>query len=556
MEHILFLTGRLAQPSLEKVLASIQPPAFTWEVREIGLQVAALMTADMVRRRVAAPVTSALDGTERRPDRVLVPGRCRGDVEALSAHYGVPVQRGPEELKDLPQFFNREARAIDLSEYEVAIFAEIVDAPRLTVEGIVERARALRADGADVIDLGCLPATPFEHLEDSVRELKAAGFTVSVDSMSTEELLRGGRAGADYLLSLKLDTLWVADECESVPVLIARDQGDMSTLHAAIETMQRRGKPFLADPILDPIPFGFGTSIGRYFALRERYPDAPIMMGVGNVTELTEADTSGINALLFGLCAELQASAVLTTQVSAHARRAVAEADLARRIMHAARGHQTLPKGLSGGLMTAHDKRPFPDTPEEIAATAAQVRDPNFRVQVSAEGLHVYNRDGMRLAQDAFALWPQLGLENDAAHAFYMGVELAHATIAWRLGKRYVQDQPLDWGVAVPKPAEDTDAWCAPGTTLTHRAPAAGGAAAPSAAAAAPDATRAPGATPPSAATPPSNTASTPNAPAPSGAAPSSPQSAPGRVPGAPEAAQPASSDGTPAVPSTSPSAP
>ena len=66
MEHIVFLTGRLAQPSLEKVLASIQPPAFTWEVREIGLQVAALMTAEMIQRRLAAPVQA---------DRIIVPGR-------------------------------------------------------------------------------------------------------------------------------------------------------------------------------------------------------------------------------------------------------------------------------------------------------------------------------------------------------------------------------------------------------------------------------------------------------------------------------------------------
>lgn len=29
------------------------------------------------------------------------------------------------------------------------------------------------------------------------------------------------------------------------------------------------------------------------------------MMGIGNLTELTEADTSGINALLFGIAAEL-----------------------------------------------------------------------------------------------------------------------------------------------------------------------------------------------------------------------------------------------------------
>ena len=460
MEHILFLTGHLAQPSLERVLASIESAPFTWEVRDLGLQVAGLMTADMIRRRVPLPESA---------DRIVVPGRCRGDMDALSKHFGVPVQRGPEEVKDLPRFFDRAAKAITLDEYEVAIFAEIVDAPRLSVPEIVERAGRLRADGANVIDLGCLPETPFEHLAECVQALKSAGFRVSVDSLDTGELLRGGRAGADYLLSLTLDTLWVADEVASTPILIPRVPSDEASLHDAVEVMQRRGREFLADSILDPIPFGLTASIVRYHRLRERFPEVPIMMGVGNLTELTEADTSGINALLFGICAELDVAAVLTTQVSNHARRAVKEADWARRIMYAARHHGTLPKGMSDALMTVHAKRPFLDTPEEIAATAAQVRDPNFRVQVSSSGLHVYNRDGLRRGQGAFELWPQLGLEGDAAHAFYMGVELAHAEIAHKLGKRYVQDQPLDWGCAVERKDEDIDAWCAPGTTRSVR---------------------------------------------------------------------------------------
>lgn len=460
MEHIVFLTGRLAQPQLEKVLAGIADAPFTWEVREIGLQVAALMTAEMIRRRVAAPVAA---------NRIIVPGRCRGDCDALSAHYGIPVQRGPEELKDLPRFFDRAAHPVNLDERAVAIFAEIVDAPRLAVDAIVERAHALRRDGADVIDLGCLPETPFPQLEDSVRALKAAGFAVSVDSVDVQELLRGGRAGADWLLSLTPDTLWVADEVAATPVLIPRTPADEASLHAAVEAFASRGRAFLADPILDPIPFGLTASIVRYHRLRERFPDAPIMMGIGNLTELTEADTSGINALLLGIAAELRASAVLTTQVSAHARRAVREADWARRIMHAAVRDRSLPKGFSDALMTVHARRPFPDTPDEIAATAAQVRDPSFRVQVSEAGLHVYNRDGLRTGQGAFELWPQLGLENDAAHAFYMGVELAHAELALRLGKRYVQDQPLDWGCADERASDDLDAWCAPGTTLSGK---------------------------------------------------------------------------------------
>ncbi len=471
MEHILFLTGHLARPSLEKVLADLDLPGFSWEVRDLGLQVAALMTAEMIQRRVDAPAITAADATHavRRVDRIVLPGRCRGDLEALVRHFGVPVQRGPEELKDLPLFFDRAARPISLDAYAVAIFAEIVDAPRLGVDEIVMRARTLRADGADVIDLGCLPETLFDHLADAVQALKGEGFTVSVDSIDPTELLSGGRAGADYLLSLTLDTLWVADEVAATPVLIPRTPNDEASLFEAVEELQRRGRAFLADSILDPIPFGFAASIARYHRLRERFPQAPIMMGVGNLTELTEADTSGINALLFGICAELDVAAVLTTQVSRHARRAVKEADWARRIMHAARRHQMLPKGLSDALMTVHSKHPFPDSADEIATVAAQVRDPNFRVQVSTQGLHVYNRDGLRLGQGAFELWPQLGLDGDAPHAFYMGVELAHAEIAHKLGKRYVQDQPLDWGCAVDRTEQNLDAWCAPGPTLGRR---------------------------------------------------------------------------------------
>jgi dihydropteroate synthase-like protein len=462
-EHILFLTGRLAQKSLERVLASMSAAPFTHEIREIGLQVAALMTADMIARRVEKPVQA---------DRILVPGRCRGDLDALSAHYGIPVQRGPEELKDLPQFFQQQAQPIDLSLHDILIFAEIVDAPRLSVDAIVERAKWLKGEGADVIDIGCLPSTPFDHLEDAVRALKGEGFAVSVDSVDPQELVRGGRAGADYLLSLTIDTLWIADEVASTPVLIAREPSDEASLLAAIDAMQAKGRRFFADPILDPIPFGLLASLKRYQRLRAVRPDVQIMMGVGNLTELTEADTSGINALLFGIGVELGITAVLTTQVSGHARRAVREADAARRIMYAARENQMLPKGLSDVLMTVHAKRPTTDTPEEINETASQVRDPNFRVQVSTDGVHVFNRDGHQIVRDAFTAWPGLKLEHDGSHAFYMGVELAKAELAFTLGKRYVQDQPLDWGVAAPRAAENLEAWCAPGTTMKKPKPA------------------------------------------------------------------------------------
>ncbi len=175
------------------------------------------------------------------------------------------------------------------------------------------------------------------------------------------------------------------------------------------------------------------------------------MMGIGNLTELTEADTTGINAILFGIISELRITNVLATEVSPHARAAVREADSARRQMFAAREANSLPKGYSDALLTTHSRKPFPSTPEEIRDLAGQIRDPNYRVQVSEAGIHVFNRDGMSIGEEPFALFPELTqLEDDPPHAFYMGVELARAQIAWQLGKRYDQDEELGWGVAVP----------------------------------------------------------------------------------------------------------
>lgn len=441
-EHLLFLTGRLAEPFLRRVLEQMQPTAFTYTVHQLGLQVAALMTADMIRRR--------LDHCHG-ADRIIVPGRCRGDLQALSEHLGVPVERGPEELRDLPAYFGHDGQRPDLSGYRVQIFAEIVDAPRLSVEQILERARGLRAAGADVIDLGCLPQTPFPHLEASVRALKSAGMRVAVDSMQPAELIAGGRAGADYLLSLTEHSLEVLDQVSSTPVLIPAEHGDLESLARAAAAVQARGRDFILDSILDPIHFGFSESLARYRELRRRFPRAELLMGVGNVTELTDADTAGINALLLGIASELDIGHILTTQVSPHARNAVREADLARRIMYAAARDGALPRDLDPGLLRLHERAPFPYTPQEIEQMASTVRDPSFRIQVSEAGIHVYNRDGMRTGTDPFALYPRLGVDDDAGHAFYLGVELGRAEIAWTLGKRYVQDQPLRWG-CVPAP--------------------------------------------------------------------------------------------------------
>ncbi len=446
-EHILFLTGKLAEKQLHSILESMQPD-FTYTVHQLGLKVAALMTADMIERRLTDTFGA---------NRIIVPGRCRGDLTVLSEKLGIPVERGTEEVKDLPLLFGKKALRADLSRYQVKIFAEITDAPNLTIEQILKRALYYRKNGADVIDLGCLPSTDFPHMEEAIAALKQENFLVSLDSLETADLLRGGKAGADYLLSLHESSLWIADEVGSIPILIPEIHENLPSLYRAITALEAKNRPFIVDPILDPIHFGFTASIVRYHEVRKHFPDVEMMLGVGNITELTHADTAGMNALLLGICSELNINHILATEVSRHANRAIKEADVARRIMFAAKQHNTLPKHIDANLMTVHEVSPFPYNYQEIQELVNQIKDPSYRIQVSSEGVHVFNRDGFQTATNPFDFFPNLAVKTDGSHAFYLGVELARAEIAWQLGKRFNQDQMLNWGCAYEVLKQEVD---------------------------------------------------------------------------------------------------
>ena len=153
---------------------------FRWEVRDIGVKVAALMTEAIILRRLARPIARIASSC---------PAAAAPTSTRLSADFGVPFVRGPDEVQDLPRLSRAATATRRPVRHDIRIFAEIVDASALAVEALVARAAAMRAAGADVIDLGCLPDTPFPHLEDA--RPRAAGkpaVHVSVDSADLEEL--------------------------------------------------------------------------------------------------------------------------------------------------------------------------------------------------------------------------------------------------------------------------------------------------------------------------------------------------------------------------------
>ena len=135
-------------------------------------------------------------------------------------------------------------------------------------------------------------------------------------------------------------------------VVVIPDFGQgLDTLERNIEQLEAWGVPYLIDPVIEPIGFGFMASLERYAEVRRRYPQASQLMGIGNITELTSADTTGVHAVLLAICEELGVKAVLTTEVIPWARGAVREIDIARRLMHHAVSRPTIPKGVD-------DRRP------------------------------------------------------------------------------------------------------------------------------------------------------------------------------------------------------
>lgn len=444
-EKILFLTGKLAERQLKRILSTMKPE-FSYKINQIGVSVAALMSENIIMRRVKK---------DQNFDRIIVPGKFRGDLEKLSKFFKIKVERGPDDLSNLPDYFGMKINSKELSKYDCLIFAEIVDAAILSVDQIIKIAKLYVEDGANVIDLGCMPDTNFEHLEDTIEALKNQGLKVSVDSANTEELIRGGRAGADFLLSINEKNLEVLENVDSVPVLIPSKPGDMKSLEKVISIMIKKKRDFYADPILDPIHYGFSASLMRYMELREKFPKIKILMGTGNLTELTDSDSAGVNSILMGFVSELSIDAVLVVQVSGHCKNSIRETDAARKIMYFSKKNQRLPFRINNSLMFVGERKPLRFSSEDIKQIKSLVKDKNYRIILGENGINVFNSMMHSVGENPYDFYGKFEVDDDSSHAFYLGVELARAQIAVQLGKNYDQDNELDWGVAVRKKKVD-----------------------------------------------------------------------------------------------------
>jgi dihydropteroate synthase-like protein len=441
-ERILFVTGRLAEPSLRNVLQPLSEHAgFDYDVAVLGISVAALMHADWVRRKLVIP-----PGT----DRVILPGWCDGDLGSLTGQFGVPFIPGPKDLFDLPEFFGRGVRQPpQLTDFSIEILAEINHAPRLSVDELLRQSVSYRTSGADVIDVGCIPGETWMGIGSAVRKLRAEGLRVSVDSFDQREVEAAVEAGAELVLSCNQTNVSWACNLPVEFVVIPDQLSDLGSWEMTLTQLRQSQRKFRLDPVIEPIGFGFAASLQRYFETRRRYPEASMMMGIGNLTELTEVDSAGINFLLAAICEELQIQSVLATEVINWGRSAVREFDLARRLVRHSVTNRVLPKHLGGQLVLLRDPKLRQIGAHALHEIADRLTDPNFRIFAESGEIHLMNRDGYWHGPDPYEIFDQMAATVGtltAEHAFYLGVELNKARTALTLGKQYVQDESLRWG--------------------------------------------------------------------------------------------------------------
>jgi dihydropteroate synthase len=430
------VTGQLAREPLES-LAAAGRLSGEYRIEPLPISVAALLTLPFLRQKLKCAAG----------ERVLLPGLCKIDPAEAARELGVPVEKGPKDLRDLPAWLGRPGPGEEYGEHDLEILAEINDAAELSLAELIAAAERYRACGADVIDLGCTPGRTWEGVGEAVRALRGRGLRVSVDSFNPEEVARADAAGADYILSLNSQNLHLAAGLRAVPVIVPDSGGGVESLAANVERARAAGaRRILLDPVLEPIHFGLAASIRRYCEARERFPEEELLMGVGNLTELTEADSTGVNAVCLGIMSELGIRHVLTTEVAPWARGCVRELDAGRRLMHYARRRQALPKGIDASLLTCRDSRPTYASEAELRALQARLADLDYRIDIDGRAIHVFNRREFVTGTNLRDIFMRLDLGDDAPHAFYLGRELMKAQIALRLGKKYVQGEPLDWG--------------------------------------------------------------------------------------------------------------
>ena len=460
---------------------------------------------------------------------ILTPGLLRGDTAAITHALGIPAYKGPKYAADLSvvldllgevklstttpadELLQQQLTAKALAEIEkvenqrtillknpgnmlvggvavgkdfpLRVLAEIVDAALMDKETVQQIARRFALAGADFIDVGMAAGESqpqkAAQLIHWVREV--TNLPVSIDSLDPEEINAAVKAGAQLVLSADAGNLdAIAPFIKDIPLVVIPTNQNIGYipknvservqfLEQIITKAQSLGiNNILADLILDPQEI-----LNSFLAFKEfaqKNPAVPLFVGISNVTELFDADSVGLNAVLTRLSAEISGGILLATEKSNKAKGTVAEEVIAAKMMFLAKKRNSIPKDLGIDLLILKDKRaheePYNRNIETLAKCviiAPEKVEPALLDHLGTFRIFIDHIDHLivaihysmnnpneplnvikgKTAQAVYAKILEMGIVSKLDHSAYLGNELTKAEIALRTDKNYLQDTAI-----------------------------------------------------------------------------------------------------------------
>ena len=488
--RVLVVTGRKAAEMVRKFESDIT------DVLVLDIDIAAFTTPNRLKMNL----------DDETFDYIIIPGLVSADFSRLETQLNIPIRLGPKHAVDLGMVLSsldrielsttvpacelladirRETAISTLKEIEKAanyafllgnlkiggsstmkVMAEVVDATALGDDELVERIQSFQIKGADIIDLGVGMAASVEQVKHTVAlAKKTAKVPLSIDTLEPELIITAVRSGVNMVLSLNSTNIKVVApviaRANITAVLIPDSGNELESLIANIHTALDLGiSKIIADPVLDPPGQNMVDSIFRYKQFRRSFPDIPMFFGVGNITELMDVDSVGVNALLTAIGCDVEADILFTPEYSDKARGSIAELKTAAQMMAMSKYRNSPPKDLGIDLLLLKEKRfrPFDEIPVDFITANKDrkwTRDPagSFKISIAGDkvidGVEQNNRIIAQhtkytiigdSAKEILDTALNLGLVSKPDHAAYLGRELMKAELALEMGRSYSQD--------------------------------------------------------------------------------------------------------------------
>jgi dihydropteroate synthase-like protein len=514
---VIIVTGKLASSTVKKVSNKSKQET---HVYTMDTPIAAFLTP----KKILEEIKNLEDPDINSFDMIIVPGLIRKDVSEIELETGIPTYKGSTNAADLNIVLDMaeelelspkkpadklieeelQKRALKFIEdfennikntkkllkkpenilvgnlpigedFPMRVLAEIANAPLLNKDELIKRAKYFVENGAQMIDIGMIAGeTRADEIPEMVKTLKENlnSIPVSIDTLNPVEIKAAVEAGVDMVLSLDLgnykEVLPLMKEKNIPAVILPTDFSKNWTpktveerVNALEELMEKcSGINVIADLILDPI--NSQSIVESIIACHEfkKRNKVPLFFGVGNVTELLDTDSIGVNALLSGIAMELGASILFTPEESAKTIGSVHELAVSSKMMFLAKNRDSIPKDLGINLIILKDKRRIESIVEEIDVPVLEgsenykfTQDPQGSFKITAEkgfikAVHYINMkpDLIIKGETAKSVYDEIiknSLVSRLEHATYIGAELQKAEIAVILNKSYIQDFPL-----------------------------------------------------------------------------------------------------------------